>query len=124
MDFYQKITDLCNKKNITIKELERELHLSNGIIGKWRNSSPNIKYLLEICRYFDIGIEELCYNINISKDEKLLQYFHESDERGQNTILSVAELEAKRCKKIVTWKQTAGDEQEKQDEKNELKPFA
>ena len=110
MDFYKKISSLCEQNNITIKELERILNFSNGIIGKWKNSSPNIKYLLEICNYFDVGIEELCYDVNISKDEKLLQYFHESDERGQNTILSVAELEARRSRKT--------------EEPIELKPFA
>lgn len=107
MDFYKKISHLCEQKNITIKELERLLGFSNGIIGKWKTSSPNIKYLLEVCNFFDIGIEELCYNIDISKDEKLLHYFHESDERGQITILNVAELEAKRSR-----------------EPEELKPFA
>lgn len=106
MNIYKKICELCLENKITIKDLERELNFSNGIIGKWKTSSPNIKYLMDICRYFNVSIEELCYETEPTKDQELLHYYHESDERGKENILNLAAHEAKRS-------------QEK-----ELKPFA
>lgn len=134
MDFYKKISDLCVQHNIHIKDLERELNFSNGIIGKWKTYSPNIKYLINIADYFNISIEELCYDIDITKDQELLSYFHAADERGKSNITNIAELEARRSRKEKT------DEQENKSPssttqkiqfpnkeknlKNELKPFA
>lgn len=142
MNFYKKIFDLCIQHNILIKDLERELNFSNGIIGKWKVSSPNIKYLLSIADYFNISIEELCYDIDITQEQELLNYFHAADERGKSTIISIAELEARRSraekeqpeelqnnigKKIdftglVIGQNHNSQKQEEDDE--ELKPFA
>ena len=94
MDFYKKIFDLCIQHNILIKDLERELNFSNGIIGKWKVSSPNVKYLLSIADYFNISIEELCYDIDITQDQELLSYFHAADERGRSTIPKMSPSEA------------------------------
>ena len=133
MDFYKKIFDLCIQHNILIKDLERELNFSNGIIGKWKVSSPNVKYLLSIADYFNISIEELCYDIDITQDQELLSYFHAADERGRSTITNVAELEARRSRKEKTESQenrqpsAAQKIQFPNSEKNsedELKPFA
>lgn len=98
MYIYKKISALCKNNNMTIKDLEQELGLSNGIIGKWKNASPNIKYLLAIAEYFQVDINELCYEINSEEDQRLLTNFHYSDQRGKETILNVAELEARRSR--------------------------
>lgn len=139
MFIYEKISKLCKKENITIKELELKLGLSNGIIGKWKNSSPNVKYLLAIADYFGVDINELCYEIDKKEDQNLLSNFHHSDERGKKTIITVAELEASRSRKerISKDERAASAEQPIQfadfaskakknqdDEQDELKPFA
>lgn len=98
MYIYNKISALCKNKNITIKDLEQKLNLSNGIIGKWKNSSPNVKYLLMIAEYFQVDINELCYKIDNEEDQRLLANFHYSDTRGKQTILNIAELEARRSR--------------------------
>lgn len=111
MNIYLKISDICKKNNMTIKDLEKCLNLSNGIIGKWKNSSPNIKYLMLICNYFNIDINELCYDIDKNDDQKLLSYFHRSDDRGKKNIISIAEIEAKRSQQETNYDEV-------------LKPFA
>ena len=39
MSIYQRIKDLANEKNITVKDVERALGYSNGTLGKWKDST-------------------------------------------------------------------------------------
>lgn len=49
---YNKIKELCEKKNISITTLEKEVGLSNGSIGKWKESSPKVNSLKLVADYF------------------------------------------------------------------------
>lgn len=39
---YENVKALADKKGISLKQLEVKAGVGNGIIGKWRESSPNI----------------------------------------------------------------------------------
>lgn len=49
---YNKIKDLCDKKGISVTTLEKEVGLSNGSIGKWKESSPKVDSLKLVADYF------------------------------------------------------------------------
>lgn len=49
---YNKIKDLCDKKGISITTLEKEVGLSNGSIGKWKESTPKVDSLKLVADYF------------------------------------------------------------------------
>lgn len=54
---YNKIKRLCEKKNVSITTVEKETGLSNGAIGKWRNSCPTVDKLKKVADYFGVSIE-------------------------------------------------------------------
>lgn len=106
------IKELAKIKKITISRLEQTLGFSNGSIRHWDEKPPAYDKLLKVANYFEITIDELIGNTEQRnpKEVLLIEYYKESDERGQNTILSVAELEAQRSRK--------------EEEPIKLKPFA
>lgn len=56
---YGNVLRLCYGKNMTIQQLEKEAGLSNGSIGKWKKSSPNIYSLMAVAKYLNITVEKL-----------------------------------------------------------------
>ena len=58
--FYQRIKELCSRRNITIAKLESELGFGNASIKKWeKTSSPSIDKILKVAKYFDVSIDYL-----------------------------------------------------------------
>lgn len=53
------IKELCEKKNITIKQLERELEIGNGTISRWDQSSPTVENLQKVAKYFKVSLDKL-----------------------------------------------------------------
>lgn len=56
---YGNILRLCYGKNMTIQQLEKEAGLSNGSIGKWKKSLPNIYSLMAVAKYLNVTVEKL-----------------------------------------------------------------
>lgn len=56
---FENIQEICNKKGISIAELEREAGLKNGAIGKWKTSSPTIKSLQAVAKVLKVSISRL-----------------------------------------------------------------
>ena len=57
---YQRIKELCSRRNITIAKLESELGFGNASIKKWeKTSSPSIDKILKVAKYFDVSIDYL-----------------------------------------------------------------
>ena len=56
---FEKISTLCEKRNITIAKLERECAMGNGTVRGWKNSSPSIENLKKVADYFGITVDEL-----------------------------------------------------------------
>lgn len=56
---FEKVSNFCKKKKITIAKLERECAIGNGTIRGWRNSSPSVENLKKVADYFEITVDEL-----------------------------------------------------------------
>lgn len=52
-----RISMLCNERNISIGKLENILGFGNGTIWKWRKSSPSVEKLKAVADYFGVSIE-------------------------------------------------------------------
>ena len=55
MSIYQRIKDLANEKNITVKDVERALGYSNGPLGKWKDSTS----LEKVADFFGVTTDYL-----------------------------------------------------------------
>lgn len=56
---YDKVKALADAKGITIRQLEKQINLTNGAIGKWRESTPNIKNLMRVADALGVSIFDI-----------------------------------------------------------------
>lgn len=55
----QKIKKLCKMKGISIRQLEQETGIGNGVIARWEKSSPTVENLGKVADYFGVSIDML-----------------------------------------------------------------
>lgn len=51
---YENIRQICKKKGISIRSVEKDSGLSNGVISKWKYSSPKIDNLLAVAKALNV----------------------------------------------------------------------
>lgn len=73
------IKELCNKNNMTIAQLERELYMSPGLISRWNKSTPSFDRIIEVANFFDVSLDTLANN----------RYTHTSDNVIINRLLPI-----------------------------------
>ncbi|UXU70082.1 MULTISPECIES: helix-turn-helix domain-containing protein [Mammaliicoccus] len=56
---FDNIKSLADKNNMTIKDVEKLTGLTNGQIGKWKSSKPNIYKVQLVAQYFGVSIDSL-----------------------------------------------------------------
>ena len=56
---YDNIKELAEKRGLTIQELETLAGLSNGTIGKWRNTSPTVGNLKKVADILHVTVNRL-----------------------------------------------------------------
>ena len=56
---FDNIKEVCEKKNISIRALERESGLGNGTIARWEVSSPNVTSLAKVADALDVTVSQL-----------------------------------------------------------------
>lgn len=54
---YEKVKELCEKNNITVSKLEKDLGLGNCTILKWKDSSPSFEKIKMVADYFKVSID-------------------------------------------------------------------
>lgn len=63
------IRTLCKEKGTTIRAVERDTGLGNGVIARWATSSPRVENVKLVADYFGVTVDELL-----------------SDKNGANTV--------------------------------------
>ena len=56
---YENILTLCQERNISVRTLERETGLGNGVIAGWQRGFPRVDKLLAVADYFGVTLDEL-----------------------------------------------------------------
>lgn len=104
------IKELAKLKKTTISRIEQTLGFSNGSIRHWDEKPPAYDKIQKVANYFGITIDELVGNTEPKdpKQVKLINDYLDSDQRGKENIIRLADYEAQRTRTS----------------KDELKPFA
>lgn len=55
----KNIRKLCQDRQTTVAQLEREISLSNGTISKWASSSPTVNNLKAVADHLGVTMDEL-----------------------------------------------------------------
>lgn len=98
MEIVERIKSLCITENITIKELERIIQISNGSIRHWNEKTPSVERVLLVADYFKVSLDWLVTGKEsgklIPEEQQLIDYYRKADDRGKRSILRTAESES------------------------------
>ena len=56
---YENIKAICNKKGISVNQLEQQAGLCRGTISKWNKSSPTVENLKAVADVLKVKMEKL-----------------------------------------------------------------
>ena len=56
---YDNIKAIADKKGMSIAEIEKKAQIGNGIIGKWKESIPNVDSLVKVAKVLNVSISTL-----------------------------------------------------------------
>lgn len=98
MEIVERIKNLCIAENITIKELERIIQISNGSIRHWNEKTPSVERVLLVADHFNVSLDWLVTGKesgNLTPEEQLLvDHYRRADNRGKRSIMRTAESES------------------------------
>lgn len=58
-DIGKRIRELAESKDVTFAQMERELGLFNGELGRWKKRIPKIDRASEVADYFNVSLDYL-----------------------------------------------------------------
>ena len=98
-EFYKRLRDLCEERNMTVNELVKILELSSGSPTAWKNGAiPRSATLTKIADYFGISVPYLTgedIQKSNSPTEQVL------DEGTQKLIAAILELPPEKQKALA-----------------------
>ncbi len=106
--FIDRVNERLKEKNIKGSDLCKKLDIPNSNYTQWKQYVPRGTLLKRIAEELDVSIDWLMERDGAPEPNEvhLLENYRACDDVGKETIISIAELQAKRCKQ------------------DELKPFA
>lgn len=91
---YSRIKELASKQNLSIRRLEEKLGFGNGVINRWRKTTPGIDKVEAVASFFGVTTDYLLGRTNTpqftQKDEKDVQKTLEDMIQGLNNKSSLA----------------------------------
>jgi len=57
-----RINRLCFKNNIPISDFEKELGFSQGLISRWKDTSPSVNNVLKVANRLNVSVDYLLGN--------------------------------------------------------------
>lgn len=79
MTLFERIKELCNERQISMRSLEKNCNLSNGSIIKWKNSIPSAESLQRIADYFGVRVDWLQGTSEYKTDDELFLSYSENN---------------------------------------------
>lgn len=77
-EFYKRLRNLCEERNMTVNELVKILNLSSGSPTAWKNGAvPRNATIVKVANYFGVTADYLIGNEEkplVNNDEELTEY--------------------------------------------------
>lgn len=73
MEFIDRLNDLCEKKGISKRKLERDAGLGIGSTSKWSQYRPNQASLKKVADYFGVSVDYLLGDSDEPVSEEMIQ---------------------------------------------------
>mgnify|MGYP003528678130 FL=1 len=93
---YDRIKELADKQNLSIRRLEEKLGFGNGVINRWRKTTPGIDKIEAVANFFGVTTDYLLGRTDTPqftrKDERDVQKILEEMTQGLNNKNELAFL--------------------------------
>lgn len=64
--FYDNLRKICREKGTTVTTVLKELKMSTGSTGKWKDGSiPKIDTVMQLSEYLDVSLDRLVYGRDV-----------------------------------------------------------
>lgn len=99
--FIDRLNEALKRKKMSGNALCNEMGISNSIYTGWKKSKPQADKLKQIADILEVSVDWLLEREGAPEPDEvhLLENYRTCDDAGKETIISIAELQAKRCKK-------------------------
>lgn len=90
--FYETLKMVCKERNTSVSAMLKELGLSTGSTGNWKNGQlPKGEILIQIANYLDTSIDYLIfgeYRTNLTEEQlHLLELYEQTPERAKYKVV-------------------------------------
>ena len=90
MTIYERVKSKADEAGISLKAIEKEVGLGNGIIKKWEKTSPQCNKLEKVANYLQVSIEWLITgkekeNIT-TEEENIIKAYRKADSRTKQMV--------------------------------------
>lgn len=68
MSLYTAVKTVADQNDKSIYQIEKDLHLSNGLISKWNKSVPRIDSLQKVADYLGVTTQ---YLLSLARKDKV-----------------------------------------------------
>ncbi|MCT3189262.1 helix-turn-helix domain-containing protein [Limosilactobacillus reuteri] len=93
---YDRIKELADKQNLSIRRLEEKLGFGNGVINRWRKTTPGVDKIEAVANFFGVTTDYLLGRTDTPqftrKDERDVQKILEEMTQGLNNKNELAFL--------------------------------
>lgn len=98
--FIERLNEALQKKKITGNALCKQLNMPNANYTNWKKQTPKGETLKQIANILNVSVDWLLEREGAStpEEEKLLYDYKDADQRGKETIINIADLEARRSR--------------------------
>ena len=105
---YENISRLCLENGISIRKLERTLGFGNGVICKWKDSSPSADALKKVADFFGVTVYSLLDGNGNSREASGYVSFLNGDSvagiafSGHEELFAILRSRIQKCRVRIT----------------------
>lgn len=94
--FYDNLRAVCAEKGTTVTTVLKELHMSTGSTGKWKEGSiPKIDTVMQLAEHLDVSLDYLVYGRKLYTEVSCL------DPEWIDIITHIPDDKQKMCKDFL-----------------------
>jgi transcriptional regulator with XRE-family HTH domain len=73
MDVLTRIQDLCHENKMSLRQLSEKVGIGNGVIGKWKDSSPRVDTLSKVAKHFNVSLDYITGLTDVKNIDKCFE---------------------------------------------------
>lgn len=112
LSFYERLIELIEKKNLTIRKVERECGLANASIRRWETQSPRLDSVVSVANYLQVSVDYLALGCCDKTTKEKMELNLEEVKLKQGLVCDGSPLNSMEADLIAMFRLLPGEERE------------